>query len=129
MRHNMPIKFSILKCLLLPPANEVVERKCFQLCVFVSSQGPSFSPLIQGLVPTHPPPRHVQTYSTWTSLYRDSWICSNLFIMDLINWNHSPLPSETQGPHSTRLNLFIVKRGLLTSGQLTLDWNAFLFHS
>ena len=44
----MPIKFSILKCLLLQSSNEVVGRYCLQLPVSVCSRGPSSSPPTQG---------------------------------------------------------------------------------
>ena len=49
------------------------------------------------------PPRHVQTCSTWTSLYRDP-----------------PLPRAS-------LNLFIMKNVRLTNLRLASYWNAFLF--
>ena len=80
----------------LPPANEVAERLCFQLCLPISQlfcpQGTG-SHVTMGLTAQgHPPPcsqklaphctetpsapalppRHVETCSNWTSLYRES---------------------------------------------------------
>ena len=53
-------------------------------------------------VPVHgPSPRHVQTCSTWTSLYRTPahpWICLNLLNLSLIVQGRGPSPLQDLGP-------------------------------
>ena len=88
---------------LLPPANEVAARYCFQSCLSVCSWvGGSWIPIqdqwpprvhgldlaypLQGLDshvftgPQPPPPKHFQTCSTWATLSRDpesGWLAFN----------------------------------------------------
>ena len=59
----------------LPYANEVVGRQGFQLCVSVYLSTRRGSHLTFTHDARTPPPGHVQTCSTWTSLYRtpSSW--------------------------------------------------------
>ena len=65
---------------------------CLSFCLWVPVQGPG-QPLCTTSRPSVPlslctwsqPLRHVQTCSTWTSMYKDppDQTCSNLFILDL----------------------------------------------
>ena len=76
-----------------------------------------------GVVPPYNPPRHVQTFSNWTALYRDP---PNIFKLVQVILNCKGALSPPHPQNQTCSELFIVKQGLSARGRLVSYWNGFL---